>query len=1091
MVAACLVFLLVPVSLLAQGASRAGLRGTVTDSEGAPQAQAQISVLHVPSGFTASTFTNTDGRYLMTGLRAGSGYRIQVEQLGFTTIERTEVTLLPGETVVLDFELSTQPLALEEVRVQTQADPRFSRSRTGSATLVDEEAIRAHPTVERDFIQMAEISPVVSKTDDGGLSISGQNARYNAVLIDGALHQDVFGSSAGGVPGSEARARALPMDAVQDFQVEVAPFDVRQSGFTGGMLNAVTKSGTNEWHGSLTAEFRDESYFGPLVVDGTDVTPLSYHKRVVAGTVGGPVFQDRLHLFVAAEIETRTEPPLGYSIGRPQPGKPRLWPRTRTALINPLHTRVSPDSAVRMAEILRDVYYQDAGNPGVFSLDNASGNLFARVDWQASDAHSVTAHLNYVSADRDMPPNRTPLGLYEFSSSGYGLESRTLGMKAQLNSRLTDRLENELMVNVQRTRDGRDPVGEFPQVDVTVISEFESTLIRRDLRAGAGYLDQRADLDQDVIQLSDALTWARGDLTTIFGAGLDIFRFRHTSLPGSMGYYRFDSLEDLEDNRPSYYEVNLLQDGVSDPTSRFTVLQPGLLIQNEHRFPDGLIMYYGIRADMPMFPTAPERNAAIEETFDRRTDQLPSGHLLISPRLGVNWQSDLQYMTQVRGGGGVFTGRLPYVWLSNAYASTGLQSVVLSCHPWATPAMHPLAPPEQCADGTTVETGGARNVVLFNPDFRYPRELKTSLAIDQRMPLGLTASAEVLLVQTMSQVIINELNLVQEGPKDTDYTKIFGQRTQYGDPIAPTGYVQRQHLDGYGHVLEMGNENSSGFAHAITLGLEQRFGRSVALSGSYSFNHSDDVQSLESGDALVNFASNPIGYDPNMMTRRPSAFNRPWKAVGTMQARLPERWTGGTELSLLYIAEAGHAYSYVYADDINGDGYPGPGVQLDASNDLLYVPENVSDIRASFGTYMLFSDLIEKEPCLKEARGMILQRNACRAPESHRLDLKVTQPVTLGRYQLQLTGSVLNVLNLIDDEWGRVVYVPPLVPILALGQRETRPIGYIIPDSRPSLNYVGPVARDPVENRLRAALPHTVLVPESQWQAQVGLRLTF
>lgn len=1076
LVLALVLVLSAPSASAAQGGSRAGLRGTVVNAEGAPQAQVLIAVLHVPSGFTASTFTNADGRYLLTGLRAGSGYRVRVEQLGYETIERTDVSLLPGETLVLDFELSTQPISLEDVRVQAEADPRFSRSRTGSATIVGEEAIRGHPTVERDFIQMAEISPVVSRTEDGGLSISGQNSRYNAVLIDGALHQDVFGASPGGVPGSEARARALPMDAVQDFQVEVAPFDVRQSGFTGGMLNAVTKSGTNEWQASFTGEFRDENHFGPMVVDGTDVSPPSYRKRVMAGTLGGPVFTDRLHLFMAAELETREEPPLGYSIGRGSAHQ----------------TRVSADSAARAVQILRDVYFQDAGDAGIYRLDNMSGNAFGRVDWQINEGHSLTAHLNYVAAERDMPPNRTPLGPYEFSSTGYGLESTTVGIKAQLNSRLTDQLSNELMVNVQRTRDARDPAGDFPQVDVTVRSTFDEITLRREIRAGAGYMSQRSDLDQDVVQLTDAVSWARGDVTTIFGAGLDVFRFRHNSLPGSMGYYRFDTLEDLELNQPSHYEVNLLREGVSDPSVRFDVLQPGLLIQNEHRFPDGLIMYYGIRADMPIFPTEPEHNPVVEATFGRRTDRLPSGHLLISPRIGVNWQSDRQYMTQVRGGGGVFTGRLPYVWLSNAYANTGLRSVVFTCHPWDTPAMHPLNPPTACADGTTVEEAGAANALVFHPDFRFPRELKASLAIDQKLPLGLTGSAEVLLVQTMSQVIIHDLNLVQAAPGDRDYAKIFGRRLQYGEPIAPTGYVARQLLPGYGHVLEMGNETSSGFAHAITLGLEQRIGRYLTWSGSYSFNHSDDVQSLQSGDALVNFASNPIGYDPNLLGRRPSAFNRPWKAVGALRARLPERWTGGTELSLLYIGEAGHRYSYVYADDINGDGYPGPGVQLDASNDLFFVPREITDLqRAPLGTMMVLNDLIDAEPCLREARGSILKRNACSAPDFHRLDLKVIQPVTLGRYRVEVTGSILNFLNLLDDEWGREIYVPPLVPILALGTRETRAPGVILPDTPPSLHYVGPVVRDDELGRARGSLPHTVLVPESQWQAQLGFRLSF
>jgi len=1071
-----LVLIMAPATTAAQGVSRAGLRGTVTDEEGAPKVQAEVILVHEPTGFRTSTLTNTDGRYLLTGVNAGDDYVVRVELIGYSSMVRTELTLRAGETRVMDFQLTTEPITLDAVRVRAEAeDPRFSRSHTGAATVLTEDVIQSHPTVERSIIQMAEISPVVSKTDNGGLSISGQNARYNTVLIDGALHQDVFGSHAGGIPGGEARARALPIDAVQDFQVEVAPFDVRSSGFTGGVLSAVTKRGTNEWHGSVNGEFRDETFFGDLILDGTDVTPLTYRKHVVGGTLGGPIIQDRLHFFMAAELDDRTEPPLGYSLG---PG-------------NPLHTRLSPDSADRAARILEDVYGLDAGDPGRYSLDNLSGNAFARLDWQINNDHSFSSHVNVVRASRDISANRTPLGAYELSSSGYEVASTTLGLKAQLNSQISQTLHNELMVNVQRTRDERNPAGLFPQVDVEVRSEFDEYLLQRTVRSGANFLSQQSELDQNVLQITDALSWARGDLTTTFGAGLDLFRFRHDYLPGALGYYRFESLEDLEANRPAHYEIHRLNEGVGSTAIDFSVAQPSLLIQNEHQFPDGLILYYGIRAEIPFFLDTPAYNAEIDQAFHRRTDELPSGALLISPRLGVNWQSDLEYMTQVRGGGGVFTGRLPYVWLSNAYANTGLRSTVFACRDYFIPSMDPANPPLECLDGSTLEDTGFSNALVFSPDFRYPRELKVSLAIDQQMPLGLTASAEVLLVQTMAQVIVQDLNLRSATPKDDDYAKIFGERRQFGEPVAPTGYYQRAKLEGYGHVLEMGNENSSGFAHAVTFGLERRFGEHVWMSGSYSFNHSDDVQSLQSGDALVNFASNPTGRDPNELSRSPSAFNRPWKAVGTLRAQLPEQWTGGTELSVLYIAEAGNAYSYVYADDINGDGYPGPGIQQDQSNDLLFVPESTLEYPAQFGTLILFEQLINMESCLSDARGQILRRNACRAPSSHRVDLKLTQPLTLGDYRVELTGSMLNVLNLLNDEWGRVVHVPPLVPVLALAQRQTRPIGIIIPDSRPGLRYVGPVVRDEEEGRARAGLPHTYLVPESQWQAQVGIKISF
>ncbi len=1056
------------------------LVGTVADSAGQAIDGAEVTASRPGITGEHTTTTGEDGRFILPRLPPGD-YHVRVRSFGYRDLERA-ASLAPGATVVLDLVLATDAFAVDEVRVEVAANPRFDRTRTGTGTTLTAEAIRAVPTVERSLERLAELSPVVSSTRGGGLSISGQNARYNAVMIDGAMHQDHFGATSSGVPGSEARARALPLDAVEDFEVEAAPFDVRRSGFTGGLLNAVTRRGTDAWHGSLGVDYRNERFFGELVVDGADLTPASYRKQVLTGTLGGPILRDRLHVFLAAEVDSRLEPPLGYSLG----------PGTST-----VHTRVDADSAASLATILEDVYDLEGGEPGAYDLDNLSGNAFARVDWRIGPDHELTSHLNLVSASRDVPANRTPVGAYELSSSGYAVESTTIGAMARLKSRLSPALENELTLNLQRTRDRREPAARFPQIDVEVRSELtrgelDGYLLQRTLRAGAGYMDQRSDLGQTILQLSDALSWERGPLTTTFGAGIDLYRFSHDVLPGALGYYRFDSLDELRANTPSYYERRVLQEGAPEGPVRFTVAQPSALVQNEHIFPDGLIMYYGIRADVPLFLTEPDHNPAIQDAFDRRTDRLPSGHFLISPRVGINWQSDRKYMTQIRGGGGVFTGRLPYVWLADAYARTGLRTEVLSCSGFTAPDLQAGTAPATCAG--SIPGDRAANVLVFDPDFRVPREIKTSLAVDQRLPFGLIASAEVLLVQTLSQVVIRDLNLDPAGAKDRRYLTIAGQRTQFGDPILPTGYAQRRLLEGYAHVLEMGNETSSGFAHSVTLGLEGRFGDHVTLGGSYSFNHSDDTQSLTWGDALLNYATSPATRDPNERARRTSAFNRPWKAVASARITLPDSWTGGTELSVVYIGEAGTPYSYVYGGDVNGDGYPGPGIQIDESNDLINVPLDVGVLNASPATWNLLGQLFEREPCLADARGTIVRRNACRGPASHRVDVRLAQPLRFGRYRMDVTASLLNLLNFLDPSWGRVIDVPPLVPVLAL---HGRLLEKLPPDGRPNpnaplgLRYVGPLEWDAEQQRSTAGLPHSVLVPESQWQAQIGMKLSF
>ncbi|HEU4882107.1 MAG TPA: hypothetical protein VFT45_07680, partial [Longimicrobium sp.] len=947
-----------------------------------------------------------------------------------------------------------------------------------ASTTIDQEQIELHPLVERDFLEIADVSPMVTRTETGGISVSGQNERYNSITINGALHQDVFGAFASGVPGAEARAKAIPLAAVQEFQVQVAPYDVRTSGFTGGYLNAVSKSGTNEWRGSVFGELRDERMAGGLVVDGVNFGLEDYQKSVFGGSIGGPLVRDRVHVFLAGEIENRREPPLGYSLGEG----------------DPLRTGIAPDSALRVAELL-GAHGLQAGQLDSYTLVNPTANLFGRLDWRFNDVHSLAVHVNHAAAEREVGANRAAYGAYEFSSSGYQVESSTQSVMAQLSSRLNESWYNELRVSLQSTRDSHTPDSDGPQVDVEVLSELGNSLIQRTLRAGAAYGYQNNDLRQTVLQVSDAFSISRGDVTTTFGVGADFFAFDQRYLPGSRGAYEFSSMDGLRANAPSHYEINLLAPGESESVD-LTVIQPAVFAQNEHNFAGGLRMYYGMRIDMPFFPRGPEANDAVAEAFNLQTDRLPTGKLLWSPRLGFNWQSTHpRYLTQFRGGFGMFTGRLPYVWLANAYAYTGSRSILLTCDGANTPDFDPAAPaPTTCRNGAGPQQSGQATVVGFDRAFRYPREYKVSLALDQRLPWGLTAMGEALIVQTQAQVIIRDRNLEGRAADDDDYYKTFGQRVTYGDAVSPNGYRQRRMLPQYGHVLVMGNEKTSGFAHAVTLGLEKELGDRLTVGGSYTFNHSDDTQSLRLGDALMNFGTNATGPTPNDPSRSASSFERPWKTLGYLRGTLPERM-GGSQLSVMYVAQAGNVYSYVYADDINGDGYPGVGLPLDAGNDLLFVPYLASDLPASISSIIFMQQLMELDPCLKRVRGAIMGRNSCRAPASHRVDLKVVQPVQLRRMRLEVQGTVVNALNLLNSEWGRVVEVAPRVPVLALGpQREG-----VIPGnpptvdrlSRATVRYVGPLARDPETGALRAALPGIVLGPESQWQAQVGVQVSF
>jgi hypothetical protein len=1064
-------------SVAAQGLGSAVLFGEIVSESGEPIPLVSVELRYRPTGLVVRAISNPEGRYLLANLRPGGPYDLFVERPGFASLERTGLNLEAEQRLRLDLVLREQALTLQGIDVEV--DRRFEVSRAGPALTVDREAIRVQPSLARNALELAVRSPVVVQTaSEGGLSITGQNERQNALLIDGALNQDVFGSSASGVPGAAARAKPLPLDAIQEFRVEAAPFDARTSGFTGGVLHAITRSGTNTWEGSAFSQFRNERLFSGLTFEGAEVAPETYRNHVWGFAAGGPIRPDVGHIFVAAEFEGLREPAPGYSLGRQEP----IW------------ARVDPDSVARMAGIFRNQYGVDPGSAEAVSLENPRANVFTRFDWQFGDAHTLTVRHNWAWAARDSTPNRASFGPYAFESGGVRLDASTHALSTRLVSRFGAGHSNELSINLQRTNEGAEPTSRFPQVDVRLASQIEGAGFVRQVRAGSRYFSQDRALDQDVVQLAQAVTLARDEIFTTLGVGLDYFRFRQRDQSGSLGYYRFNSVADLEANRPAYYEVLLPGEGWTGPDVRFAVAQPSLYVQQEHRLPDGLTLRYGVRWDIPLYPDTPPDNPLVSDNFRLNTSQFPAVKGFVSPRLGFNWQSSSTYRTQLRGGFGMFTGRLPFVWVANAWKYDGLRNRLLVCEGGAAPRFDPSPPlPERCAgSGTGAGARESGSVVAFSRNFRSPRELKLSLALDQQFPGGWVASLEGLWVSTHARTTLRNLNLPGPGiPEDAQHARAFGDRAHYGSPT-PYGYQPKPRVDGLGPVIEIGWEDRSAIAYSVTGQLDRRFGETLWLSFSHTYSVSRDVQSLTQTDMLANLGATPIGFQASEYTPRPANFDRPHKSVATGRLRMPER-VGGSEFSVIYVGQSGAPYSYVYAHDVNGDGFSGPGLPLDASNDLIHIPSTPTAVQGTLIARSLFAQLVSdvEAACLSEIRGAIAPRNLCRTPTTHQLDLRVLQPLPLRGLRVDLVADLLNVLNLIDRTWGRVWEVEPLVPILGIQTRAETGLDGPLPRSAPVLGYTGGVVRDAATGDVRPALPHQLIVPASQWQAQIGIRVAF
>ena len=1062
--------------LSAQGVSTAGLRGRVLDQEGAPVEGALVSLEHTETGATNTAITTADGRYTLRSLRPGGPYTMTVTRIGFGDQTREELELLLGRFITLDVTLLAEAVEIEGIQVEVRQDIEFDPGRIGISTLVTAEIIEELPTLTRNFVDFAALSPL-SRVSEEGVSVAGTNYRFNTLNVDGALNQDVFGLSTDNVAGGRAGGRVIPLDAVEQFQVLVAPFDVRQSGFTGGAMNAVTKSGTNEFETSAFGYYRSDALVGELVID--DVATAPELSTAHGGfTIGGPIRRDRAHFFVASEWERVREPPSGFHLGESD--------EFRLALV--------PDSVARMQSVLEGLG-ADPGTAESLALENTIFNVFARFDWEMGERHDAMLRYSFASADDEPDPNRLPGDVYELSSSGSEIRSRSHSAVFQLFSSFAGGVSNEFAANLQHLDDTETARSAFPQVEVTLDGTVGGSRVRRDIRSGASYFSQDNGLKQFVVQLSNNLSYDVGRHSLLFGASGTWFNFDRQYVPGALGSYHFKSLRDLAVNQPERYEITipLTEDG-SNP--RFGVSEYSLYAQDEWAVSERFTVRGGVRIDIPTFQEQPSWNRRLYSEFGIDTAELPSRNSTVSLRGGVNWRPFEG--TQLRAGAGVFTGRPAYAWLANAFQNTGGAVRTLVCRDFAAPALDPGQPaPTECAFGPGDESLPVIN--YFDPDFRFPQDLRTMVALDQRLPGGVVLSGSLLYNIVLNQIFIQNDNLVaefSEGGEFQGFTNGFGfsVREVFGTSTSGTGRGQEQlwqggrRSDQFGPILQVTNRDDN-LTFAATFELRKDFGETLGLRAGYSVTRSADIQNLTSIDVTSNYASTPVNLHPNRPIRQSSRFDRPHKVIASAHARTPPRF-GGTEISVLYVGQSGVPYSYVYKGDINGDGFPGPRASS-LSNDLLFVPDVAGRLPGgSFANLVMWSSLYELEDCLKEQGNRILARNTCNTPWSNQVDLRISQNIAARGVSAELTLDLLNILNLLDSSQGIVHVVNPVVQAFEVRRVLLDPLAEA-PEPPTALtgHYIGATQRDRETGRLRAALPYVPAVPASQWRAQFGVRL--
>ena len=1059
----CFLALLLTVTVVGVNAqtTTSALSGKVTDEQNETVIGATIVAVHEPSGTSYGAITNVDGRYTIQGMRTGGPYKVQVSYVGYQTSVFKGIVLELGNTYMQNVTMHPSSELLDEVVVVADA-----KTRDGAATNFSARAIENTPTVDRDIYDIVKNSPLAMTSKNGGITFVGSNNRYNSFQIDGTVANDVFGLSAGGTNGAQTGANPISMDAIQEIQVVVAPYDVRQSGFTGGGINAITKQGTNETHGSAYTYFNNQNMYGKYsAVRDYEKSPMSQQfARTYGGTLGGALIKNKLFYFVSAEGQKNSYPS-------------SVYPGYTTNYITSATAKQIADQYKKLTGI--DEAY------GARDIEQKSFGLLARIDWNISEKHKLAVRYQHNNSYKDVyGANSTT---YYFGNSGYRMNNKMNSIVAELNSRLGDNLYNELRASGTFVRDYRDTEYAGPCVQISnVVGGDGATKITANI--GTEFSSGANSLDQDVYSFEDNLSWYLGNHTLTFGTHNEIYRISNLFIQASDGAWYYNSLDYFLQDKPYKFTYKYSDPDITGGNLKYAPVmkagQFGFYAQDKWVVSRDFNFTYGIRFDIPLLFNKPTVNGAFndfaaERGMGVRVGETPGAKLMVSPRVGFSWYTDEEHRTLIRGGVGIFTGRVPFVWLSNSFNNTGMEQKGTTLQPKDASGKNDTneAPSlGQYKDNPLSAATGSmkQDIVTTDKNFKYPQVLRANLAWEQFLPGSVKMTLEGVYSKTMNNVFFENLALVDNGM----VYAVPGVEAS----AAPSYKVQ---AGDYYSIINLKNTDK-GYSYALSALLEKHFGWGLDMSASYTFGHSKSVNDGNSSVAYSNWKYN-YSRDTNSGNELGfSKFDIPHRVMAQVAYTTPKYWNNwmSTSISVIYNGFSGNRYSLTMNEtsDFNGDGQKG--------NSLLYIPTDEELALMSFAdavnkktgevtmtaeeSRQAFKQWIEGDAYAKNHRGQYAERNSNLTKWEHEINLHLAQTIynPKGLGKLEFTFDIINFANMLNKKWGAtygsLYNLSPLsVTELTTVNGQTTP-KYIYNKAEISKSDVS-----------------------SRWHAQVGIRLTF
>ena len=1099
--------------------------GVVTQSSGLATPGATIKAVHTPSGTTYSSSANESGRFNLANMRVGGPYRVEITYVGQDAIIYEDIYLQLGQPFVLNATFTDGAVSIEEIAIT--GGRRINTSQTGAATNVGLKQLEELPQINRSITDFTRLTPQAN-----GNSFAGRDSRYNNLQIDGANFNNGFGLSGNPIPGGNSQP--ISLDAIEEISVNIAPFDVTQSGFTGAGINAVTRSGTNRVEGSAYFFLQNQNLQGHKIEDVT-LDKIDAAKRNYGFRLGGPIIKDKLFLFVNAEREEAT--------GANASGA-NLWRPSENGVADP-ENNIARTTRTDLEAVRNHLINQWGWDPGRYEgyaneAKESSTKFLARLDWNINDIHKLAVRYNQVIgesmqvANGSSGPyprsqtNRVSQNSITFENGNYAFKNVVRSLTAELNSNFSSRLNNQFLATYTRIQDTRSTPSNqlFPFVDIWDGSATGTNY----MSFGTELFSYNNDVINNNYSFINNLNLQADKHNFTFGAAFEIQNFGNSYTRSGTSYYRYASVADFlttggaNEVAPIMYSLTYPYEG-QDTYSRINFGLASLYAQDRWTVTDNFTMTYGIRAELPIYMNKLTANPSIDEMrlldvngMPRNYDSglWPKSRLLVSPRLGVNYDVFGDRSLVLRGGTGFFSGRVPFVWLTNMPTNAGvLQNTIEpgsydQVAGWignvrfnTDPYYHLNNVPSGAEDVFIREPrdGAPSSFALVDRNFRMPMVWRTSIGGDYRIPnTPLTLTGDFLYTKDINAIFQFGANRGQS-TESLNYGA-SGEVGDYGDNRAfyPNGVPRYNDAIGANNATVLTNTNIKGHAVSATIGLTVPNYQGFSGSLFYTYSDAREVSANAGSSASSAWGGSANIHGPNDQILHPSAFAIPHRVMANLSYRFEYANSLATTVGLYYDGSHQGRFSYIYYSDINRDGQ---------NNDLIYLPNDLNSLkfvdRLNASGDVAFTAAEQRQALadfvsengLSKYQGQYLPRNAFLMPWLNRFDVRVLQDVftNIGprRHTLQLSLDVINFGNLLNSGWGiqsrlnnaQLLYGNHMVPGVNSNGQPVLNTSATPANGIPTFNM----------NVIDGALPNTafqnVSTLNTTWQMQLGVRYIF